>query len=103
VQLGPLQYTNHSCDFNTCTKTIVETRYRIARRDICVGDEITSHYCLNARLGGEWACHCGSRNCLGRLIHDYFALPRARQLAYLPLLDDWFIQENATLIQQLQR
>lgn len=34
IRLGPLQYTNHSCDFSTYTKTIDGVRYRIAGRDI---------------------------------------------------------------------
>jgi len=43
VRLGPLQYTSHSCDFNTYTKTIDGVRQRIARRGIRTGEEITSH------------------------------------------------------------
>jgi hypothetical protein len=103
VQLGPLQYTNHSCDFSTYTKTIDGIRYRIARRDIHAGEEITSHYCINARFAGTWECTCGSPNCLGHLTHDYFALPRHLQLEYLPYLDDWFLAENRALVEQLRR
>jgi hypothetical protein len=103
VKLGPLQYTNHSCDFSTYTKTIDGIRYRIARRDIRAGEEITSHYCINARFTGTWECHCGSPKCLQHLIHDYFVLPRQLQIEYLPYLDDWFIEENQALIDQLRR
>lgn len=94
-RLGPLQYTNHSCDFTVYTKTIDGVRYRIARRDIRAGEEITSHYSINARGGGVWQCTCGSSACLGRITHDFFALPRRLQVAYVDLLDDWFVAENA--------
>jgi len=102
IRLGPLQYTNHSCDFSTYTRTIDGIRYRIARRDIHSGEEITSHYCINARFTGTWDCSCGSPQCLGYLTHDYFALPRHLQRGYLPLLDDWFIEENRALVEQLR-
>lgn len=103
VQLGPLQYTNHSCDFTTYTKTIGGVRYRIARRDIHAADEITSHYCINANFGGTWACNCGSPTCLRQLTHSYFALPNQLQLEYLPFLDDWFIKENRQAVEELRR
>jgi len=94
-QLGPLQYTNHNCDFTVYTKTIDGVRYRIARRDIRAGEEITSHYSINARGGGVWQRACGSSACLGRITHDFFAPPRQLQVTYVDLLDDWFIAENA--------
>lgn len=103
VRLGSLQYTNHSCAYSTYTKTIDGVRYRIARRDLRGGEEITSHYCINARFEGKWDCTCGSRNCLKRLVHDYFALPLRLQVEYLPFLDDWFVEENQTMIQNLYR
>jgi hypothetical protein len=103
VRLGPLQYTNHSCDFSTYTKTIDGIRYRIARRGIRAGEEITSHYCINARWGGAWECNCGSDNCLKHLVHDYFALPLHLQVEYLPFLDGWFVEENQDMIQTLWR
>ena len=102
VQLGPLQYTNHSCDFSTYTRTIDGVRYRIARRDIRAGDEITSHYCINARFEGAWECNCGSEHCLGHIVHDYFALPLHLQIEYLEYLDDWFVAENRERVQELR-
>lgn len=101
-QLGPLQYTNHSCDFTVYTKTMDGVRYRIARRDIHAGEEITSHYSINARGGGEWECACGSANCLGRLTHDFFALPGNLQVAYVDLLDDWFVEENKQAVETIR-
>ncbi len=103
VRLGPLQYTNHSCDFSTYAKAIEGIRYRIARRDIRGGEEITSHYSINARFGSEWECYCGGVNCLERLVHDYFALPLHLQVEYLPFLDDWFVEENQGMIRKLRR
>lgn len=99
VRLGPLQYTNHSCDFNTYTKTIDGVRQHIARRGIRTGEEITSHYCINARFEGTWECNCGTSTCLKHIVHDYFALPHHLQLEYLPLVDDWFAAENQDMIQ----
>lgn len=51
----------------------------------------------------EWECHCGSVNCLERLVHDYFALPLYLQIEYLPFLDDWFMEENQGMIRKLRR
>ncbi len=101
-RLGPLQYTNHSCGFTVYTKTIDGVRYRIARREIHAGEEITSHYSINAQGGGAWECACGSANCLGRLTHDFFALPRHLQVAYVDLLDDWFIEENKRDVERVR-
>jgi hypothetical protein len=92
-------YTNHSCDFTSYVKTVEGVRYRIARRDLAAGTEVTSHYSINSRGDHLWKCSCGTASCLGMIPADFFHLPSELQVAYLPLLDDWFVEENGGLIE----
>jgi hypothetical protein len=47
------------------------------------GEEITIDYRLNAFDGDSWPCACGTRACTGRVVGSFFAMPGARQRAYL--------------------
>ncbi|MCQ3932065.1 MAG: hypothetical protein DPW16_16565 [Chloroflexi bacterium] len=97
----PEKYTNHSCDPNTFVKTINGARYVIALRPIVAGEEITFDYRINGRGEYVWECDCGSPRCLKTLDSDFFKMPLDLQLEYLPLLDEWFMVEEAPKIEQL--
>jgi hypothetical protein len=97
----PERYTNHACDPNSFVKTINGARYIFALRPIAAGEEITFDYRINGRGEYGWECNCGSPRCLKMLDSDFFKMPLALQIEYLPLLDDWFIAENAEALDRL--
>ena len=80
-------YINHSCDptlkidFNRLTF--------VANKPIVPGDELTYNYdttefdLVRDRL--DFTCHCGSKNCIGK-IKGFKFLPQARKEQLLPLL-----------------
>ncbi len=103
VVLRAPHFTNHSCDPTSYTRTIEGVRYRLALRDISAGEEITSDYCINGRGDTVWECSCGSARCRRTIHSDFFHLPLELQLEYLPLLDDWFVEENRERVQTLRR
>jgi [histone H3]-lysine36 N-trimethyltransferase len=80
VVLPPGAYLNHSCEPNAMRSGVKVFAWRRIRR----GEEVTIDYRLNAFGGGRWPCLCGSRSCSGEVVGDFFALPPARQRAYLP-------------------
>jgi len=93
---------NHSCEPNLARRTVEGVRYEIALRDIRAGEELTHDYCINGGGDTVWECNCGSGRCR-RIIHsDFFHLPLDLQLAYLPLLDDWFVEENRGRVEALR-
>ncbi|MDT0317468.1 SET domain-containing protein [Streptomyces millisiae] len=61
----PVRYGNHSCEPNLWH---VDAFTLVARRDIAVGEELTSDYATHTGVDG-WAmdCRCGSRRCRGRV------------------------------------
>lgn len=89
VLLPPGCYLNNSCDPNAM-RSVVKV---FARRHIREGDEITIDYRLNAFGGERFRCHCGSRTCTGLVTNSFFALPRARQIEYLPYAPHFIRQE----------
>ncbi len=97
----PERYTNHSCDPNSFVKTVDGVRYRFALRDVAAGEEITNDYCVNSRGDTVWQCNCGSQRCRRTIHSDFFHLPLPLQLEYLPLLDDWFVDENSEKVEGL--
>jgi hypothetical protein len=104
VILGePDGWINHSCDPNTNRKTIDGQRYEIALRDIAKDEEITHDYCINGGGDTVWQCNCGAVRCRGAVHSDFFHLPLELQLEYLPLLDDWFVEENRERVEDLLR
>lgn len=91
---SPERHINSSCDPNTFAKTIDGIRRVIARRDIESGEEITSDYIIDCHGGIVWQCDCGSPRCRKTIVSSFFDLPLEKQLEYLPLLSDWFIEEH---------
>lgn len=95
----PERYINHSCDPNVFVKVFEGRRYVYARRNIAKGEEITFDY------GGDvvWQCNCGCPRCRKTIHSDFFHLPLALQLEYLPFLSDWFIVKNCERVTELKR
>ena len=98
----PERHINHSCDPNTYVKTIAGARHVVALRPIGAGDEITYDYLINCHGGDVWQCSCGSSRCRGTIVSSFFELPTDQQLAYLPLLDDWFLNEHRDRVAALR-
>ena len=97
----PERYINHCCSPNCYFYSANRARFVLAIRDIAAGEQILADYSINAVDGNEWECHCGAPGCRGRHRCDFFALPVARQLEYLPYLDPWFAAVHADRIQLL--
>jgi hypothetical protein len=55
----PERYVNHSCDSNTTAKHFSD----IAKRNIKMGEEITSDYNEELLTQKKFKCTCGSSNC----------------------------------------
>lgn len=93
VVLPPGAYLNHSCDPNAMRSGVKV----FAWRDIAAGDEITIDYRLNAFGEDSWPCACGSSNCTGTVVGNFFALPEDRQRAYLPYAPAFIRREYRAL------
>jgi SET domain-containing protein len=93
---------NHSCRPNVNRKTINGVRYEIALRDIRAGEELTHDYRINGGGDTVWECNCGSERCQTTIHSDFFRAPLELQLEYLPLLDDWFVEENLERVEALR-
>lgn len=101
LMASPERHINHSCSPNTYVKTIGQSRYVFALRKIIAGEEITYDYCLNSAGDTVWECHCGAPDCRRSIHSDFFHLPLPRQLAYLPLLDTWYLEEHGNAVSEL--
>ncbi len=97
----PERHVNHSCDPNAYERFEGDASYLIARRGIEKGDEITIDYNINITNGTAWPCGCGARRCRGEVAGDFFRLPLEWQHEYRPLLADWFVRRNQSLIEAL--
>jgi len=97
----PERYINHSCEPNVFVYSAGKERYLLAMRDVGRGEELLYDYAINAVDGDVWQCECGAANCRGRHKCDFFALPRKRQLEYLPYLDPWFARVHRGRIRVL--
>ncbi len=97
----PERHINHSCRPNVYVRTEGRVRQVVALRGIEIGDEITYDYSINGYGNTVWRCSCGSLRCRKDVHSDFFHLPVAVQLEYLPLLDDWFREEHAIEIERL--
>jgi len=97
----PERHINHSCDPNTFVKSIHGFRYVFALREIPAGVEVTYDYCINGFGDVAWECNCGSERCRHAIHSDFFHLPLDLQLEYLPLLDDWYLEEYEEKVIQL--
>ena len=97
----PERHINHSCDPNSFVRTLNGDRYVLALRALRAGEEITYDYCINGFGDTLWECQCGSARCR-KLIHsDFFHLPHALQVEYLPLLDNWYVEEFWEKVERL--
>jgi uncharacterized protein len=97
----PERHINHSCDPNTYVRTLAGQRYVFALRPIAAGAEITYDYCINGYGDTLWDCDCGAARCRRRIHSDFFHLPRALQVEYLPLLDTWYVEEFREDVERL--
>jgi len=102
LQPSPERHVNSSCDPNTYVKTVRGVRRMLARRAIRAGEEITSDYIINCHGGIVWRCNCGSEQCRLVIPSSFFELPAELQLKYLPLLDDWFVEEHKEEVARLR-
>ena len=89
ILLPPGCYLNHSCDPNAMRSGVKV----FAWRSIRPGEEITIDYRLNAFGGQRSTCVCGSVNCSGEIISDFFSIEAARQRRYLPYAPDFIRRE----------
>lgn len=97
----PERHINHGCDPNTFVRTLLGVRYVFALRSIAPGEEITYDYCINGFGDVLWKCNCGSPRCRKTIHSDFFHLPDELQVEYLPLLDDWYIEEYKEGVRKL--
>lgn len=100
---SPERHINSCCDPNAYVKTIDGVRYVVARRPIRSGEEITCDYIIDCHGGLVWRCGCGSPRCRGTIVSSFFELPVALQLEYLPLLNEWFVEEHRGKVEALRR
>jgi hypothetical protein len=95
VLLGlPDRYFNHCCEPSAYVRHVGEVAYIHARRDIEPDEELTNDYAMGGSGDDTWECNCGAPTCR-RICHsDYFHLPFLKQVEYLPLQPDWFLEER---------
>ncbi|HEV2708370.1 MAG TPA: SET domain-containing protein-lysine N-methyltransferase [Pyrinomonadaceae bacterium] len=100
---SPERHINSCCDPNTYVKTIDGVRHVVARKPIKAGEELTYDYIIDCHGGIVWQCSCGSSLCRGTIVSSFFELPRELQREYLPLLNEWFIEEHREKVEALLR
>ena len=95
VLLGePDRYLNHCCEPNSFVREVDGVQYIYAYRDIAEGGELTNDYCMGGGGDTVWQCHCGALTCRRTIHSDYFHLPLLKQVEYLPLQPQWFLDER---------
>ncbi len=99
---SPERHINSCCDPNTYVKTIDGIRHVAARRAINSGEEIAYDYIIDCHGGAVWQCGCGSSRCRSTIVSSFFELPVELQLEYLPLLNEWFIDEHREKVEALR-
>ena len=99
----PDRHVNHSCDPNAYEYHHEGHVYIVARRDVAAGEEVTVDYNINISGGDSWPCQCGSDRCQGKVMGDYFHLPKAIQYEYRLHLADWFVNRHADKIERLDK
>jgi SET domain-containing protein len=100
---SPERHINSCCDPNTYVKTVDGIRHVAARRAIRSGEELTYDYIIDCHGGDVWQCSCGSPRCRGTIVSSFFELPVQLQLEYLPLLNEWFIDEHREKVEALRK
>lgn len=99
---SPERHINSCCDPTTYVKTIDGVRHVVARKAIESGDEITYDYIIDCHGGVVWQCNCGSPRCRGTIVSSFFELPAELQSEYLPLLNEWFVEEHREKVEALR-
>lgn len=102
LMMSPERHINSCCDPSTYVKTIDAVRHVVARRPIKSGEEITYDYIIDCHGGIVWQCGCGSPRCRGTIVSSFFELPQEIQLEYLPLLNEWFVEEHREKVEALR-
>ena len=97
----PERHLNHRCDPNAFLCTVDHRVCVAVRRTIAHRDEVTIDYLVDAHGGSSWRCSCGRDRCRGTLEESFFDLPAIFQRDYLPLLEDWFVEEHRPRIERL--
>lgn len=100
---SPERYINSCCDPNAYVKTSKGVRYVVARKLIQSAEEITYDYIIDCHGGIVWQCSCDSPRCRGTIVSSFFELPVELQLEYLPLLNEWFIEEHREKVEALRK
>lgn len=85
----PGSCVNHSCDPNMIEKG----RIGYALKPIHKGEELTADYRIRAYDDWQMKCNCGSKNCQGVVIGNFFSMPLELQEKYLSYAPQ-FIQEE---------
>ncbi len=85
----PASYVNHSCDPNMIEKE----RVGYALKPIKKGEELTADYRVRSYDDWQMQCHCGSANCTGTVIGNFFSMPIELQKKYLSYAPE-FIQKE---------
>jgi hypothetical protein len=99
----PERHINSSCDPNTFVKTSAGVRHVVTRRPVNCGEEISLDYIIDCHDGDVWQCNCRSMFCRGTIVSSFFELPLELQLAYLPLLSEWFVEEHREQVEAVGR
>ena len=85
----PLRYGNHSCDPNLW---MVDSITQAARRDIAVGEEVTTDYgTVSVIRSWQMECRCGSRLCRGVVTGEDWRRPDLRERYrdhFMPFLNE---------------
>ena len=98
----PYGYFNHSCSPNSYLYSVNRNYYFIAMHDIKRDQEITMSYELHfPDTTGIIECNCRAPNCRGTRGRGFFDMTWEEQLGYLPYIDPWFVETNATRFEEL--
>jgi len=100
---SPERHINSCCDPNTYVKTFDGARYVVARRPVKAGEELTYDYIIDCHGGVVWQCNCSSPRCRQTIVSSFFELPLELQSEYLPLLNEWFVEEHRDKVEALRR
>ncbi len=103
LQQTPERHINSSCDPNVYARRGEGVSRVIALRAVKAGEEITGDYIIDCHGGEVWRCRCGSPRCRGTIVSSFFELPLEWQAEYLPLLNEWFVEEHQEKVKELRR
>ena len=72
VAWNPARFINHSCAPNCEAELENDRIWIIANRDIQAGEEITFNYGYDLEDYKDYACRCGSTQCVGYMVAEEF-------------------------------